>query len=139
MSARLVCLPGGARERRETTEIDLRRMQRRARATDALIAAGLDDETACLCLHQLEAGAADAFARAYAYVVPLGVNASVFRSWCVSRGYAEVIGLGTERADRCGHCRRPLSFYECTRVARVDGRVLLRCPHCAPPEAEGLP
>jgi hypothetical protein len=123
----LRCLPGGARERHETQEIDLERGARDARrvlAIEALVEAGLSTTDAKLCVHQLEGGAADAFVRAYSYLVLLGVNASAFRRWCLTHGYYEVVGQVVSKCCACGGPVDPRKF------AEVAGCGRYRCQTC---------
>lgn len=87
--SRLRAIPGG-RERRETAEHALDAVK--TRAIDALCAAGLSTEAACMAVHLLCSGAPDAFARAYTYVSALGIDAAAFRGWAITHGFAHVVG-----------------------------------------------
>lgn len=71
---------------------------RRARGVELLIAAGLTAESASMCVHVLNSGAADAFARACACVVAIGVDAETFRRWCIGAGFHDAVGEKDRRA-----------------------------------------
>lgn len=127
----------GGRPRRETAEYAFTQGMREARrvmAVEALITAGIAHELAKLCVHQLESGAHNAFARAYTYVDTL-VEPQTFKIWLLTHGYREVLGetpAQPTRADLCAGCSAPLSPKSPMGVYRAKaGTVLLRCAECA--------
>lgn len=118
----------GGRKRKETREYRISDAVHE-RAVNNLVVGGLQIEQARLCVHQLVSGSADAFARAYGYVSGLGVSASVFRKWCVTHGFHDVIG---EHCDRCAWCgNRIVNVGE---VHADSDHVFLRCAACCAKE-----
>lgn len=125
---------GKPRERRETAEYKvLTGMQeaRRALAIEALVQCGIGNTRARLCVHQLEAGADDAFDRAFAYVEG-DVLRETFRKWCFTHGYHRATlaksGPSTECCSWCGGAVKGRDFMG---VQRLAGETFLRCGECA--------
>lgn len=121
----------GGRTRRETREMPATEAARTANATMALIEAGLFSASARAVVHALDAGAPDAFARAYACASG-AFSVAAFRGWVVTHGYASVLTDNTsERVDACDTCDKPITpRMRIGKAVRIGNTVRLRCVPC---------